>query len=1158
MDKQSSTIITRKARIWPEISKETVPLPQPPMPPQPPQATMLTTVLFSLVGIGLYALVLSHVEIGGSSLTLLPFIAISGLMGISSLFSFIVQTILVRRRTRKLMQSYQQRLLETEKQLQVLLWKERQSSIDLQPPFVLPVAPSTVYEQLEVIPLIQRGFDNQDVSLWARRQGDPDFLTARIGMGNRAATFQIRGNPADQRIAMPDALEKHNEFARDLVEQYKSLVAPLTVKLDDLSPVSIVGSQQRLAAARELLHAMVSQVVYHHSPEDVRIIILAPQSQEMAWQWAAPLPHTIFYDPHELSEDIDEATRTHAVAIGTEAALDQLPLISRELARRELLLGDVRQPIKMPLLPHLLIVVDHFDMVFDLDQPTLSLPAVQLGQTSTIKHRPHLSVSPLRRPEMTLALSRNIQLGVSVLCACASAADVPTASGVMIDLDAGVTPRALAALPISAPPVALVRELHPNPPSPSACQMLDIAPIEALNYFSSRVRMLQAVSTKRLELRTQVDLRVLFEPQLDLDTYNPFERWGDALFRMPSPSGVEIPRLRIPIGLKIGDEVQHLDLLKDGPHGLLIGQTGSGKSELLQTIITSLAVAYHPTEVNFLLIDYKAGLALEPFRFLPHTVGFLSNVSSTALIQRFITMLKAEATRREMCMKEGKPIPRLVIIIDEFAEMAKRTEAVLDELFTITRVGREIGMHLLLAAQRPEGIIGSKVRDYVQYRLCLRCASPEDSREILRRVDAANLPASIPGRGFLLHGDNQLDMFQAARVAMPVIHHHQKRVSAPAPGQFVSSPGQSMYHGTTISQEITRRITAAYSRENAHNDGISFWPEPLPTPVPAHLPDPLVLFRTDQRQESAFALAEVQEEPKPLALVPVSLQEIVARRARENAVPSMQIPLGLIDKPETQQRETFLIDLHGSAGALTGGPLLIVGAQHSGKATAVETLLFWLAARYPAQQFRSAVIDPLQEIDHFQVLPHLHAADGASLWSSGTTDEEVTQFVERINQMIMQRRESLAGQRLNNDMLAQLWAQKAEMPQLLVIISHYHSFLERPLAAMALKKLALTAIEARNLGVYLVITSVEIGPRYLPTELMGKFSAKVGLFLNEQQRFELFGKTPLMSEPVPGRGLVLTADRSIHQVQLALPVPGLTESQRSETMKQNLLWLSQC
>lgn len=302
------------------------------------------------------------------------------------------------------------------------------------------------------------------------------------------------------------------------------------------------------------------------------------------------------------------------------------------------------------------------------------------------------------------------------------------------------------------------------------CVHLDRAPHDALSYFAQRMQSLRALSPKRLEIRTQVDLRMLFEPPLDLSDYDPHERWDDPGLRELTPAQEKIPLMQIPIGLKIGDEIQYLDLLRDGPHGLLIGQTGSGKSELLQTIIMAFAILYRPTEVNFLLIDYKAGLALEPFRRLPHTIGFLSNVSSPAQIQRFITMLRAEATRREIRMKEGKATPRLLILIDEFAEMAKRTEAVLDELFTITRVGREIGMHLLLAAQRPEGIIGGKVRDYVQYRLCLRCASPEDSREVLRRVDAAYLPASIPGRGYLLHGDNQLDLFQAARVTMPMPH----------------------------------------------------------------------------------------------------------------------------------------------------------------------------------------------------------------------------------------------------------------------------------------------------------------------------------------------------------------------------------------------------
>lgn len=1119
---------------------------------------MLITSLFSIIGILTIELVISHG--GSSSINALPFVALSGIMGIGTLVSFVVQLVIARRRTRYLLAAYQKRLQEIEKQLQMLQWKERQACIDLNPPFVPSSSSLSAHEQLKVLPLSRRSLNDQDVGLWARRQMDPDFLTVRIGMGGRKATFTIRSNPSENRIVVPNKLEVCNEYARRLTEQYESIVVPTTVKLDSTSPVAIVGSQHRLAHARELARAIVSQLVYHHSPEDVRIIVLAPQSQARVWQWTTLLPHTLVYDPHQSNENAEEIDDSHAVAIGTEAVIDQLPLISRELGRRELLLGDVRQSNKAALLPHLVIVVDHFEAVNDLDQPTINVPTAAPGQSSiAVRHRSRLSVSPLKRPELTLALSRNTLLGVSVLCVCANEADVPTTSGVMIDLNATATPQGMAAVSTSTGSQALIRTLQPDPPPIQTCEILDSAPHEALRSFALRMHSLRAANTKRLELRTQVDLRSLFEPVLDLALYDPQVRWSDPSFRMSHPTKGEVPRMRVPIGLKTGDEVQYLDLIKDGPHGLLIGQTGSGKSELLQTIITSLAVAYHPTEVNFLLIDYKAGLALEPFRHLPHTVGFLSNASSPALIQRFIMMLKAEAIRREVRMKTGRTMPRLVIIIDEFAEMAKRTESVLEELFTITRVGREIGMHLLLSAQRPEGIIGSKVRDYVQYRLCLRCASPEDSREVLRRVDAANLPASIPGRGYLLHGDNQLDLFQAARVAINITHNQEGRTSL---WSFSSAQRRTLPTPSTIAEAIVEKISSVYSQDDAEKDGITFWPDPLPTPVPNQFPDPLTLFCADNDDDAAsevlhpsFLTMPGEKLQERVAVVPLTMYQAARLRGERNSKPSMQIPLGLIDKPEMQQREPFLVDLHGSAGALTGGPLLIAGAQHSGKATALETMLFWLTVRYTPQQFRCAIIDPLQELDFFQEMPHLHWSDGNSLWTDGSSDEKVTRLVEHTTAIIKKRREDASVQRWDERTLHELWVQGVEVPLLLVIISHYHSFADRLTAATALKKLALSAVESRNQGVYLVVTSTEIGTRYVPGDLMGKFSTKVGLFLNEQQRFDLFGRTPIVPDPIPGRGLALTPDRSVHQVQLALPVPGALESQRREILKQQLLWL---
>lgn len=1151
-------IITRKARVWPEISKEVVALPPPPVPPNTPMPTMLITSVVSIVGIVSIELFLSHS--GGSSINSLPFVALSSIMGLASLISFITQFVIARRKTRYLLNAYQQKLQEIEKRLQALQWKERQACLDLNPPFVLPSEMHSFYEQLTVLPLIQRSLNAQDVYLWSRRQIDPDFLTVRIGMGSRPATFKVRSTPLEHHIAVPGKLDICNEYARSLASRYETVIVPSTIKLDTNSPVTLVGSQQRLSQARELMQAIVSQLVYHHSPEDIRIIVLAPQSQEIAWQWTTTLPHTIVYDPRQSSENTDEALNTHAVAIGIEAVTDQLPLISRELGRRELLLGDARQSGKTAILPHLVIVVDHFDEMNDLDQPTLNLPAMSPEQGSTVVlYRSRLSVSPLKRPELALALSRNLLLGVSVLCICADMSDVPPTSGIMIDLDAAVSQQGMLATPARGGFEALMRILHPDPPPTQTCELLDRAPLAALRYFALRMRSLRAASTKRLELRTQVDLRALFEPALDIGLYDPQARWRDPSFRVAHPIKGEVPSMRIPFGVKAGDEVLYLDLVKDGPHGLLIGQTGSGKSELLQTIITALAIAYRPTEVNFLLIDYKAGLALEPFRCLPHTIGFLSNASSPALIQRFLTMLKAEAIRREVRMKTEKSMPRLVIIIDEFAEMVKRTESVLEELFTITRVGREIGMHLLLAAQRPEGVIGSKVRDYVQYRLCLRCASPEDSREVLRRVDAANLPASIPGRGYLLHGDNQLDLFQTARVALTIATHSQTghtRLSSFSPSSLPLSSKIS-----TLAELTVEKICGTYSQDDAKKDGINYWPAPLPAPSQGQSPDPLTLFFSSDGYDATFDIPGESQElmqggiaQKPIAVVPLTVYEAAAMRGK-NARPSMQIPLGLIDKPEKQLCEPFLIDLHGVMGALSGGPLLIAGAQHSGKATALETMLLWLVARYTPQQFLCAIIDPLQELNFFQDLPHMQLNDKSNLWTDGSTDDKVTTLAEKIMSFITKRREDLSVLRWDESTLNELWEKQVEVPQFLVVISHYHSFADRLNASATLKKLALSVMEARAQGVYLVVTSAEIGARFLPIDLMGKFSTKVGLYLNEQQRFDLFGRVPLVPDPLPGRGLALTPDRQVHQVQLALPVSGVTESQRHENLKRHVRWL---
>lgn len=335
----------------------------------------------------------------------------------------------------------------------------------------------------------------------------------------------------------------------------------------------------------------------------------------------------------------------------------------------------------------------------------------------------------------------------------------------------------------------------------------------------------------------------------------------------------------------------------------------------------------------------------------------------------------------------------------------------------------------------------------------------------------------------------------------------------------------------SVAQILIEQIANAYTHEEADRDGIYYWPDPLPTPVYPHCPNPLVLFRPDEQE-----LAQMGE-TKWLAVVPMTMQEVLLWRKREQARPSMQIPIGLIDKPELQQCAPFVVDLHGSAGALTGGPLLIAGAQHSGKATTVQTLLHWLCTRFLPEQFRCAIIDPLQEMESVLDLPHFRADDGTLMWSDGESEESIQRIASIFMSEIQHRREEFPALRHHEATLAQLWSEGVQIPQLLLIINNYQCFAERPASAMLLKKLALAVIDARIQGVYLVVTTAEIGSRYLPVDLLGKFRTRIGLLLNEQQRFDLFGRVLLVPDPVPGRGLVLTPERDIYQIQIAVPIP---------------------
>jgi DNA segregation ATPase FtsK/SpoIIIE-like protein len=787
---QPPTLITRKARLWPEISKETIAL------PTPPRLTIFPAFfLFSVIFSSLYcACICLLFLLAGRNLSGLVFacLVISGLLMLSLGIVYVTRLIAMRAEMRDAQERYCERLQEAEKRLQELHRQEMQARIESDPPLVLSASVLDAYEQLSVVPLIKRSLDERDARLWARRPGDPDFLSVRFGLGQRPSSFQIQDLVQEPvTAAFANLLEKAHLFQYT----YSTLPAPLSITLYKRAPVALVGGQQALPRVRTLVQNLIAQLAYHHSPQDLRILVLAPQTQNLTWQWARALPHTLPLENEQGYEANNDVQAIRMVALGTYAINEQLSALSRELARRELLLHDLSAHTPLfssseaqARLPHLVVVVDYFEgeesgPSFNALSPTA---ARKQGQDA-----------PLQRSELIRALYDGPQLGVSVICIGVDQHAIPANSSAILQLSSPSTVKSGMPLTETTPLPSVVKyqleqqesgkvdrvqieatlhELRPDPPPMQICQQLDLCTPAVLHEFAGRMQRLQGVPDRQPQLRMQVDLRSLFVPALDLSDKQKLLHWQDGNFRTSSSfTGKSNPLLRVPIGMKTGDELQYLDLLKDGPHGLLIGQAGSGKNELLQSLLLILTLAYRPSELNLLLIEQGRAQTLTPFRTLPHTLSYLAPAPSAAEVQRFLTMLYAEVARREERQREGKSQPRLLILVNEFL-YTEPIDPLLEALLTLESTNRMPGIHLLFVAES----LSSKetnaatrfyqqIRDLSQYRICLRCSSVEESRALIYRDDAAFLPASLPGRGYLLHGEQQLDLFQGARLLQPGI-----------------------------------------------------------------------------------------------------------------------------------------------------------------------------------------------------------------------------------------------------------------------------------------------------------------------------------------------------------------------------------------------------
>ncbi|MEB2364631.1 MAG: FtsK/SpoIIIE domain-containing protein [Chloroflexota bacterium] len=724
-----------------------------------------------------------------------------------------------------------------------------------------------------------------------RRPGDSDFAAFRIG----AASL-----PSPVRISAPDPDRAHPllTHALALAEQYRMLPnAPAAVRLLDGS-AGIVGPREHAMAA---MRSAVIQLALLHAPSELRIHVVAPYSAADEWRWIEWLPHV---------STTQQGGAADLLAFGPDNAQSLGAVLMQSLNER-------REAVTRT--PHLLLVVDMSDSTRVDALRTILLDGPTLGASALLIAPPGHGLPGDCATQITVTADGRFRAAYLV--------NGRETSGLVEGIsaaDAGRAARAMAAVPVNAP---------------------------------DEGRLPRSVSF--LELYG-VSLPADLQPLIGV-------RW-----RAPVRGGT-LPR-PVRIGREGGTTVIDLDLAEGqhGPHGMIAGTTGSGKSELLQTLICGLVIEHDPRLVTLLLIDFKGGSTFGHFARLPHTVGLVTNLDG-AMVERVLEALKAEIVNRQSVMRElgvrditqyhrtytttaaqmsspsYRMLPHVFVIVDEFAQLAREFPDFLAELVRVAQLGRSLGLHLILGTQSPAEVVTEEMAANLQFRVCFRVQTIEASRAVIRRPDAAYLPADWPGRAYLQVGER--GVFRQFQTAFS---------GADAPVEHAAAEDMTL-----------ELITEGGSVIDLLDDT-----QPMDEPESES-------FHTVAHGivETVLDYTQINDVPfmPPLLLPPLGDRIPLRTAYTLSGIPAWNgrtwpdgdligAPIGVTDDVTARSQQARII--HPS------DRLLVTGASASGKTTTLWTTALSLALSHGPDRLHIYVLSMTGALDVLDALPHVSAVRG--------------------------------------------------------------------------------------------------------------------------------------------------------------------------------------
>lgn len=892
-------------------------------------------------------------------------------------------------------------------------------------------------------------FDRFDARLWNHNAKQKDFLTVRIGTGTVPFQAEISA-PKEKFTLKKDDLAGKPEM---IYEKYKDLRSvPICTDIRKKGMIGVIGGSGK-AGAYPVVNNIIAQLAAKHCYTDVKMVFLyndTPENREQ-WSFAKWLPHVWLANK-----------KTRLIACDKSEVGDICFEVANVIRRRT----EEQNPVEYPL-PHFVFFIEDMEILQgELLERFIYEPKPEYGITSVI-------------------LAERYE-------------DLPNSCENIIQNDGS-----------EAVMFHVVKE-----EARSRNLIFELVSKEELEQLARR---LCDIEVKELEgngeIPTSLDFMEMYDART-LDELNVLERWK---------KNRNYENMRVPIGKKADGSLCYLDAHEKyhGPHGLVAGTTGSGKSETLQTWMLSLAVNFSPDDVAFFIIDFKGGGMANLFDGLPHMAGTISNLSGNQ-VRRSMISIKSEIKRRQKVFADHsvnninlytklyknheakKPMPHLFIIIDEFAELKREEPEFMSELISVAQVGRSLGIHLVLATQKPSGTVDNNIWSNSKFRLCLRVQDKQDSTDMLHKPDAAYITDA--GRGYLQVGNDEIyELFQSGYSGANYIADPNLNKSAAA--ELMTLTGKQIMTGGRVRKkkvsgdEITQlKAVILYLKEVAKQHH--------------YIHKTMLWLPVLSKNIHLTELEEFKKEKFEAGNWPVHKETW-----------KLSAPIGLYDDPEHQEQNTLIVDFSED------GHLAVCGTVATGKSTFLQTLLYSLMNRYNPEELNFYVLDySSRRLLPFEKAPH---CGGVII---DTDVDKVNKFFYMLERMQEERKKLFRGVNYSQYIKSTKATQK--LPAIVVVIDHYANFREKTGGQFDDAMLRLSR-EGVGYGIFLAVSSAGFGASEIPTRMADNIRTVISLEMGDKFKYAEVLRTGrvenLPESDVKGRGLAKVDDR-ILEFQTALAI----------------------